>query len=124
MTHYSRNSITEPTLLNIGERIIGSIGGTHLLSNTQLVWPDNDLFTCSQQSLMKLFALWAKNGNEDLDAHSKKQKLCIPSPINTDQYSGSYNFNLPNNPPVDLHWFFEISISAFISNLDKSSVIN
>ena len=27
------DSITEPTLLNIGERIIGSIGGTHLLSN-------------------------------------------------------------------------------------------
>ena len=43
----------------------------------QLVWPDNDLFTCSQQSLMKLFALWAKNGNEDLDAHSEKPKLYI-----------------------------------------------
>jgi hypothetical protein len=27
-------------------------------------------------------------------------------------------------PPVDLHWFFEISISAFISNWDKNSVIN
>ena len=70
-------------------RIIGSIGGTHLQPAA-----DNDLFTCSQQSLMKLFALWAKNGNEDLDAHSKKSKLYIPSPINTDQYSGSYNFNL------------------------------
>ena len=44
-------------------RIIGSIGGTHLQAAA-----DNDLFTCSQQSLMKLFALWAKNGNEDLDA--------------------------------------------------------
>jgi hypothetical protein len=28
------------------------------------------------------------------------------------------------SPPVDLHWFFEISISAFISNWDKNSVIN
>ena len=27
-------------------------------------------------------------------------------------------------PPVDLHWFFDISISAFISNWDKNSVIN
>ena len=27
-------------------------------------------------------------------------------------------------PPVDLHWFFEISILAFISNWDKNSVIN
>ena len=27
-------------------------------------------------------------------------------------------------PPVDLHWFFEISISAIISNWDKNSVIN
>ena len=27
-------------------------------------------------------------------------------------------------PLVDLHWFFEISISAFISNWDKNSVIN
>ena len=27
------------------------------------------------------------------------------------------------NPPVDLHWFFEISISALISNWDKNSVI-
>ena len=27
-------------------------------------------------------------------------------------------------PPVDLHWFFEISILAFISNWDKISVIN
>ena len=25
-------------------------------------------------------------------------------------------------PPVDLHWFFEISISAFFSNWDKNSV--
>ena len=29
-----------------------------------------------------------------------------------------------NLPPVDLHWFFEISISAFILNWDKKSVIN
>jgi hypothetical protein len=29
----------------------------------------------------------------------------------------------PLYPPVDLHWFFEISISAFISNWDKNSVI-
>ena len=28
-----------------------------------------------------------------------------------------------DNPPVDLHWFFEISISAFISNWDENSVI-
>ena len=27
-------------------------------------------------------------------------------------------------PPVDLHWFFEISISEFISNWDKNSVMN
>ena len=27
-------------------------------------------------------------------------------------------------PPVDLHWFFEISIAAFISKWDKNSVIN
>ena len=26
-------------------------------------------------------------------------------------------------PPVDLHWFFEISISVFISIWDKNSVI-
>ena len=28
------------------------------------------------------------------------------------------------SPLVDLHWFFEISISAFISKWDKNSVIN
>ena len=27
-------------------------------------------------------------------------------------------------PPVDLHWCFEISILAFISNWDKKSVMN
>ena len=31
---------------------------------------------------------------------------------------------ISTSPPVDLHWFFEISISAFISNWDKNSVIN
>ena len=62
---------TTVLLLNIARRarIIGSIGGTHL----QLA-ADNDLFTCSQQSLMKLFALWAKNGNEDLDAQQAGNK--------------------------------------------------
>ena len=31
---------------------------------------------------------------------------------------------ISNYTPVDLHWFFETSISAFISNWDKNSVIN
>ena len=34
------------------------------------------------------------------------------------------NSRKSNNLPVDLHWFFEISISAFISNWDENSVMN
>ena len=34
------------------------------------------------------------------------------------------DINYGTKPPVDLHWFFEISISAFISNWDKNSVMN
>ena len=52
----------------------------------------------------------------NFEEHLKAENICK-------LYYGKEDYYPLANPPVDLHWFFEISISAFISNWDKNSVI-
>ena len=60
-----------------------------------------------------------------------QQPIFIPFVLRFDQIikvtnvaEKTQDWLLVAGPPVDLHWFFEISISAFISNWDKNSVMN
>ena len=56
---------------------------------------------------------------KDISRYVVRVKNCNKTVL----YSVHFNCQ-PSKPPVDLHWFFEISILAFISNWDKNSVSN
>ena len=120
-----------------GNKVIDFIDGLEVTVADVAICPNDSDVCCSEDEIDREWSDYSPDGYKcawscfDLpqDEPNESEQLSNISPFLPKEAKcpkGEHcckKFQKPI-PPVDLHWFFEVSISAFISNRDKNSVLN